>query len=363
MIKLEFNNIALTGLSSCVPENVESLEKYHNVFGKESVDKFIKTTGVLKRHMTINGQTSSDLAYVAAEKLLNFKKIDRKAIGALVFITQTPDYRLPATAYVLQSRLGLSQNCICFDVNHGCCGYVYGLGILSSIIANSNIDFGLLLTGDVVSKYIAPEDKSVCMLMADAGTATLLEKKDLSNKLTAVYKSDGESFRSVIIPAGASRNLDATKERSIWERDGNVRSDYDLFMDGMEIFTYGITNVPKIVKEYFKNDNKSVDDYDSLVMHQANLYLMEQIAKRIGFPAEKIPISIDRYGNTSVNSIPLSIVDTYADKEQGKLLSLLLCGFGGGMSLGVVDIKINTDDILSMIFSDDMYREGAISHD
>ena len=362
MIELSFNNIAISGLASCVPENVETLEKYNSVFGKEAVDKFTVTTGVKCRHMAIKNQTSSDLAFIAADKLLNFKGISRNSVGALVFITQTPDYRLPATAYVLQSRLGLSQNCICFDVNHGCCGYVYGLGILSSIMTNSNIDFGVLLTGVVVSKYMAPKDKSVCMLMADAGTATLLEKKNTANVLSAVYKSDGESFKSVIIPAGASRNTDATCKRSVWNRDGNERSDYDLFMDGMEIFSYGITNVPKIVKEYLAAAGKGQNDYDGLVMHQANLYLMKQIAKRIGFPDEKIPVSVDRYGNTSVNSIPLSIVDAYqAEPDINK--SLLLCGFGGGMSLGVVDMKINTTDIFPMIYSNDYYTEGGISHD
>ena len=133
-------------------------------------------------------------------------------------------------------------------------------------------------------------------------------------------------------------------------------------MDGMEIFSYGITNVPKIVKEYLAAAGKGQNDYDGLVMHQANLYLMKQIAKRIGFPDEKIPVSVDRYGNTSVNSIPLSIVDAYqAEPDINK--SLLLCGFGGGMSLGVVDMKINTTDIFPMIYSNDYYTEGGISHD
>lgn len=361
MIQFHFDNITVSGLACCSPLDSETLAKYEPVFGQETVKRFMETTGVTQRHIARNEQTASDLAFIAAQQLLNTNSVNADRIGAIVFVTQTPDYRLPATAYVLQSRLGLSQNCICFDINHGCCGYVYGFSILASLMTHSNIDYGLLLTGDTITKYIAPKDKSVCMLMADAGTATLLTRNDNALPIDAVYKSDGDSFKSVIIPAGAGRNIGVPNNRSLWGRDGNERSDYELFMDGMEIFSYGIRNVPSIVKEYLLAQNKTIDAYDGIVMHQANLYLMKQIAKRIGVNDDKVLVSIDRYANTSVNSIPLTIVNAYQTDRQTK--HLLLCGFGGGMSLGLVDMHIDTNCIIPMIYSNDFYAEGQISHD
>ena len=365
MIQFHFNNIAVSGLACCSPLDSETLDKYKPIFGQETVKRFIETTGVQLRHIAKNEQTSSDLAFVAAQQLLNTHSVNAEHIGAIVFVTQTPDYRLPATAYVLQNRLGLSQNCICFDINHGCCGYVYGFSVLASLMSHSNIDYGLLLTGDTITKYISPKDKSVCMLMADAGTATLLTKSDNALPIDAVYKSDGDSFKSVIIPAGASRNIGTPNKSCLWGRDGNERSDYELFMDGMEIFSYGIRNVPSMVREYLSLQNKTLDTYDGIVMHQANLYLMKQIAKRIGVNDDnKVLVSIDRYANTSVNSIPLTIVDRYQkERKQERKKHLLLCGFGGGMSLGLVDMYIDTSCIIPMIYSNDFYTEGQISHD
>ena len=365
MISFKFDNIELTGLACCVPDNCETLDKYVDVFGREAVDNFMYKTGVQQRYIAKGGQTSSDLAYVAATKLLDEKQINRADVGVLVFVTQTPDYRLPATSYVLQDRLGLSEDCMCFDVNHGCSGYTYGLGILSSMLKSSDAKYGLLLTGDVISQYMAPEDKSVCMLMADGGSATLLQKKDNAAYINIGYESDGSSFKAVMIPSGASRNTNGDTKRTLWSCDGNVRSDYDLVMNGLEVFSYALLNVPRFVKKYLDAVDRTPNDYDAFVMHQANLYLMRQLAEKIGFQIEKTLVSVDRYGNTSVNSIPISIVDTFSSPPPVcKLASrLLLCSFGGGMSLGLVDIDMSNTVIIPMIYSNEIYDGGGLSHD
>lgn len=360
MIKHEFNNIAITGLACCVPENVETLDKYYDIFGKEAVQKFSETTGIIERHVAVKEQTSSDLAFVSADKLLNSKQINRDSIGALVFVTQTPDYRIPATSYVLQDRLGLSQDCMCFDVNLGCSAYVYGLGLVSSIMSNSNIDTALLLTGDTITKYVAPEDKSVCMLLADAASASLLQKTS-SFKMQMSYRSHGNKFKSVIVPSGACRNMENNTKRILWE-DGNVRSNYDLYMGGTDVFSYAMTDVPKFIKEFMHDIDKQPEQYDALIMHQANLYLMKQVAKRSGFSMEKLPISIDRFGNTSGSCIPVTIVDAFSRQQcvVNNQIELLLAGFGVGMSQGIVDLKIDSASILPMIYSNEYYSDGMI---
>ena len=222
-----------------VPNQIREANYWYSKFGKEAVDKFVNMTGVYRVCQARENQTASDLAYVAATNLFKHKNIDPKSIGALVFISQGPDYRLPATACVLQYRLGLPQECICFDVNLGCSGYVFGLNIIASLMNDSNIDRALLLVGDTSTKGISPEDKSSSMLFGDSGSATLLEKTNNQEDVIKFHlKTDGSRFKAIIKPAGAYRNLNASKERVLWKVDGNVRSDYDTYMNGTEVFIF-----------------------------------------------------------------------------------------------------------------------------
>lgn len=362
MIKSSFENIKISGVSCAVPKTKETLmDKYKNDFGEDTVQKFSKMTGVISRHVALKEQTASDLAYEAAIKLLKHKNIQTETIGAVVFVTQTPDYRIPATACVLHKRLGLSKDCVAFDVNLGCSGYVYGMQILSSLMANSNIERGLLLAADTITKTNAPEDSSSCMLFGDAGSATLLEKTDNTNCINMGFRTDGDGFKAIIVPAGAYRNTDATHERTTWG-DGNVRSDYDLYMNGMDVFTFTISEVPKLLNEFMEETGTNPEDYDDFLMHQANLYILKQIAKRSKIPLEKMPISMDRYGNTSVASIPLTLVNKYGGVNSGRIKTLM-CGFGVGLSWGTASAEIDTADIYPIFETDEFYTEGSVSHD
>ncbi len=362
MITAKFDNLKISGIACSVPSKKEVImDKYSKIFGEDSVSKFSKMTGVVSRNVSLKEQTASDLAFKSAEFLLNKKNINSDSIGAIVFVTQTPDYRIPATACVLHTRLNLSKDCIAFDVNLGCSGYVYGLHILSSLMTNSNIARGLLLVADTSTKSIAPEDSTSVMLFGDSGSATLIEKTNTNVCMNMGFRTDGEGFKAIIIPAGAYRNLASPKERTMWG-DGNVRSDYDLYMNGTDVFSFTISEVPKLINEFMDYTNTNPDSYDSLIMHQANLYILKQVAKRCKFPFEKVPISMDRYGNTSVTSIPLTLSDKYGDKND-KTIKALLAGFGIGLSWGVVSTEINARDIYPIIVTDEYYKEGSVDHD
>lgn len=360
MILAEFKNIAITGIACCAPTHEETLEKYYAELDTNSVEKFSKTTGVIKRRIAEEKQTASDLAFIAAKTLLREKNVNPCEIGALIFITQTPDYRVPSTAFVLQKRLGVSIDSICFDVNLGCSGYTYGLYLLASIMETSNIERGLLLFGDTANKFINPKDKSACMLFGDGGGASLLEKREDALSMRMTFRSEGSKFNSVLIPAGGYRNRFAGHESRQWE-DGCTRTAYDLNMNGTEVFSHMISEAPRLLKEYFTVSGKTVDDFDHLILHQANAFILKQIAKRVNCPMEKVPISMDRYGNTSVASIPFTIVDTCGDEKCKKGVgTFLLCGLGGGLSLGIADVVINTNDVLPMIYSDECFDDGII---
>lgn len=369
MIQSQFNNIKIVGISTAVPKNREIIsEKYNAVFGAEMVAEFTKTTGVVERRITLPEQTSSDLAFVAAEELLHKKNIDKEDVGICVFVTQTPDYNIPATACVLHKRLGLSKKCIAFDVNLGCSGYVYGLQIVSSLLETTNSKFGLLLVGDTSNKEgvdgagIAPNDSSAVMLFGEGGSATILAKCDNSPIITTAYRTDGEGFKAIITPAGRARNCRASHERVMWA-DGNERSDYDLYMNGVDVFTFTITEVPRMINEFVKTNQMDKESFDCYAFHQANAYIFKQLIKKTKIPKDRLHISIDRYGNSSVTSIPLTLCDKYGTENNDVQRSIFSCGFGIGLSWGIATFELNENDILPIIETDDYYKDGGVSHD
>ncbi|GHV51655.1 3-oxoacyl-ACP synthase [Synergistales bacterium] len=364
MLISKYEGIRIAGIAAAVPDNVRRAEEYYDQFGQNKVKNFVNVTGVKERRTALKNQTSSDLAYEAASRLLREKDVNIKEIGALVFVTQTPDYIFPASACVLHTRLGLSTDCMAFDVNLGCSAYVYGLNIVSSLMQSSNITKALLLSGDTLDRYVSPEDRSAAMLMGDAGTATLLEKGSKTgaqNSIIGSFRTDGSRFKAIIIPCGLNRNADAPAEREKWG-DGNIRSDHDFYMNGMDVLSFTITEVPELTNEFLSEINKSVDDYDFFILHQANEYIIKQVAERIKAPIDKVPISLDRYGNTSGESIPLTLCDAFGKREQGNV-NVLLCGFGVGLSWGVVSTLVNAEDILPIIETSEYFTGGSVPRD
>jgi 3-oxoacyl-[acyl-carrier-protein] synthase-3 len=357
--------IKIGAIACTVPNRVRDASYWYDKFGHEAVDKFIDMTGVKSVYQSVQEQSASDLAYISAKAILKEKEIDPKEIGAIVFVTQGPDYVMPATAFVLQHRLGISNQSICFDVNLGCSGYVKGLNIITALMKNSDVSKALLLVGDTSTKGISTEDKSSAMLFGDSGSATLLIKDEssLDSKIDFHMRSDGNRFKAIIKPAGAYRNLNASKERVVWPVDGNIRSDYDTYMNGTDVFTFTIREVPKLLKDFFSETETSVEDYDCFSFHQANLYILRQIARKTRIPIDKMPISIDRFGNTSVTSIPLTLSDRYGFTNGNEVVNVLMCGFGVGLSWGVVSAEINEADIMPIIYSNEFFTEGGVSHD
>lgn len=357
MSKGTLNNIVISGIATSVPNQVRPIDYWYQKFGVEAVDKFKNMTGVTRVCCTFKNQTASDLAFVSAKKLLEHKNIDPQSIGALIFISQCPDYRLPSTACVLQYRLNLSNDSICYDVNLGCSGYINGLMIISSLMQNANIKYALLLVGDTSTKGLSHDDKSSAMLFGDAGSATLLEKKENVSDVSFYIKSDGVRFKSIIKPAGAYRNLGVSKEKVLWPIDGNIRSDYDTYMNGTDVFTFTLSEVPALIKGFLHNHDQSINDYDWYIFHQANLYILKQIAKKTKIPIEKIPISLDNFGNTSVTSIPLTLSNSFGNVND-KIYHFMMCGFGVGLSWGIFTASIKTEDILPIIYTEDYFKEG-----
>lgn len=359
MANFSFDGIAITGISTAVPKNIRKSMDFASKYGEESIQKYIDMTGIESVRVADKNQTVSDMGYVAAENLFSQKNINRDEIGLLVFGAHSQDYRRPATACVLHKRLSLPKNCAAFDVSLGCSAFVYTIQIAASMMKSSNINKALVIVGETVSKLANPEDRSVSMLFGDAGCAILLEKDDKTS-ISGNLFTDGTGYKAIVAPAGGFRNLEASNEEFSFPDDVK-RNLYNVWMDGTSVFSFTISDVPKAIKDYLEVNNKTVEDFDYFIMHQANRYIHKQLSRKLKMPMEKMPMSLDRYGNTSAASIPLTLCDAFGNEKENRKISFLSFGFGVGLRWGVLATEIETKNIFPIIETDDYFKEGLIN--
>lgn len=349
------NGIGIAGIACAVPANHVPVESFNPVFGEEATQKFTAATGIKAMYKALPEQTAGDLAYAAAQELLSKVDVDRSEIGLLLLVTQSPDYRRPSTACVLQARLGLSMDCAAMEIALGCSGFVYGLQNAMSMMMCTDAKYGLLLIGETASKLVDPHDKSIVMMYGDAGAAILLERQEGAETQT-LLRSDGSRFKAIVLPAGGFRDMNPPHDRFVCS-DGIERSLYDIYMDGTSVFSFTITDVPQTIADYFEHTQTKPEDYDVCVLHQANQFMLRQIARKMNMPKDRVPLSLDRYGNTGGISIPLTLCDAYGDKS-GEKLKALMCGFGIGLSWGITNAVIDTDKVFPIIETADYFAEG-----
>ncbi len=356
----QFNYIKVSGVASAVPTEIVKVSDFAAQYGEDYVTKFSASTGIKQFRRTKPHQTASDLCFAAAEKIISEKEIQREEIGALVFVAHSTDYRRPATACVLHKRLGLDKNCVAFDISLGCSAFVYGMQVVCSLMANSDINKALLLVGESLTKMVNPKDKSVNMLFGDGGAAILLEKTEKETPIKGILKTDGTGYKAIIAPGGGFRNIDAPTQDFTWP-DGNVRSLYNTNMQGDDVFGFTISQVPRTIKEFLAKTEVDINSYDCLAFHQANKYISQMLCKKLKCSEEKMPLCLDRYGNTSAPAIPLVLCDTYGEDNSNQELRVLACGFGVGLSWGVCSLNINTADVYPIIETDEIFEEGIIN--
>jgi len=362
MAAARISGVRIAGIASAVPDQVHLPEEFFERFGKDEVQKVVASTGVYKRYLAPPGMCTSDLCQAAANRLISAGKWDRSSIDAIIFLSQSPDYSLPFTAAIVQRRLGLASECAAFDVNLGCSGYVYGLWLAGSLIAGGGMRRVLLLMGDT-STHVSEEDKSVALIFGDAGTATLLDKTDEPGDFVFTLGTDGRGEKNLIIPAGRCRKpSDAATRLRNSDKDGNRRSLEELYMNGAEIFAFTLAEVPKTVRNVLVASGRTIETIDSIVLHQANRFILEYLGKRMKIPMNKIPLSLGEFGNTSSASIPLTMTHCLRDALSQRKMDLLLCGFGVGYSWGAVSCSVGEIIMPEMVFLalDKIERETEI---
>jgi len=349
MAVFSISGVRIKGLSACVPEQIVHNKDYKWISEKERM-LLIKTTGVVSRRVIKKGTTTSDLCIAAADKLLKEMGLGVDGIDLLVFVSQTRDYPIPSTASIVQNRMKMPKSSMAFDINMGCSGYVYGLSSVVALMSSGNIQRALLLVGDISTANISYRDKSTYPLFGDAGTATILE---LDDKVPAMYfnmQSDGEGYDAIMVHDGGMKNL-ASRDSLRYRRigDGIYRNNIQLALDGIKVFNFALREVVPNIRELLEKSGKKLEEADYVILHQANLLINETIRKKLKITNDKVPLSLDRFGNTSCASIPLTMCSNIAEDLRRKKVNLILSGFGVGLSWGSAWIetdKITVPDII-----------------
>lgn len=355
MAFIEINRVRVSGFSAGVPKATYNNMDFAEKVGEDyDMKAFVESTGVLN-HRGDATLCASDLGVPAAEQLIADLGWEKKSIEAVIFVSQSPDYILPATACIIQNRLGLSKECYATDISLGCSGWVYGLSTAASLVSNGHggsLRRALLIAGDSKQRV-----DMISPLFGAACTVTALEYDETAQPLQFHFGTDGSGYDAIIIPDGGCRNGITKESVDKVQVEGSEMTRLDTYMNGMDVFAFGISTAPKSIKKLGEHFGFDYLDHDYFVFHQANLKMNAQITKKLKMPDEKVPYSLHDFGNTSSASIPLTIATQLKDVLTEKPARLLCCGFGVGLSWGTVSFQTDGIVISELVEVDSLTEE------
>jgi len=336
MAYLQIEHVSIKGIAACVPKNNLDNNLYSGFTAGES-ETIIKAIGIENHRIADKDVCSSDLCFHAAEKLISDLGWFRSDIDCLIFVSQTPDYILPATSCLLQKRLSLKEGIVALDITQGCSGWIYGLQVLSSLLSHGYLKKGLLLAGDTTLKFCSPEDRSTFPLFGDAGTATALEYNDLDPGFKFHTSTDGNGYDAIFIPDGGFRNQASVSSFTVVDiKPGIRRNKLQLILDGMKVLSFSIAKAPESINKLVNKFNINAAEVDYYIFHQANQFINERIRNKLQIPTIKVPYSLKNYGNTGPATIPLTMVTELGNDLGTHRRNIIACGFGVGLSWGSV---------------------------
>lgn len=320
-----------------LPERVVTNEELVKEFPEWSVEKIADKVGVNERRVVVE-ETATDLAVCASEKLFSKGTVQKEDIDFVLFCTQSPDYKLPSSACIIQDRLGLGMHCGAFDYNLGCSGYEYGLAVAKGLIVAGVAANVLLLTGETYNKYLHPRDKGNRTIFGDGATATVISTEGFAEIGAFSLGTDGSGAADLMVKSGGARFPDKLDDVKYDEGGNPVSSDH-LFMDGQEVFMFSLVRVPRMVKDVLVKNGLQMDDIDLFVFHQANKYMLEHLRKKLKIDENRFFVNLANVGNTVSSTIPIALCEA---REQGLLKgNVLLAGFGVGLSWGATVLRVS----------------------
>jgi 3-oxoacyl-[acyl-carrier-protein] synthase-3 len=350
MSVLTVKNVSIKGIGACVPKQLLSNLSYEHITEDER-RLFIKTTGITERRTAGDSISTGDLCYAPALELLNKLNWKRDEIDVVIMVTQSPDFFIPGSAVILQDKLGFKKSCLAFDINLGCSGYVYGLYVLANLLSSGQMKKGLLLVGDKSTMSTSLYDKSAYPLFGDAGSATALEFNEQAKTMFFNLATDGSGQDAITIEHGGSRHGIREDTFDLVEIEPGVkRAKRHLKLDGIEIFNFALREVPANINQLYAFAGQAFSETDFFVFHQANRLINESVRKKLKITdVSKVPYSLNRYGNTSSASIPLTIISEIREQLKGRKKNVCLSGFGVGYSWGSALIEFDNVEYLPLI--------------
>lgn len=321
-----------------LPDFVLDNDAIAEKFPDWSVGKITSKIGILRRHIAAKDEFVSDMAVKVCEKLFAKNNIERSSIDFILLCTQSPDYILPTTACIVQNRLNLSKNIGALDFNLGCSGYIYGLALGKGLISSGIAKNVLLVTSETYSKFLHNDDKSNISIFGDGSTATLISTSGDLLIDNFILGTDGSGAENLIVRDGGAK-YPKREYREKFDEFGNVICSSNLFMDGKQIFTFTLNEVPNLIENTCSANNLSLGEIDLIIPHQANKYMLEHLRKKLNIADNQFYISLEESGNTVSNTIPIALTDCMPQIFNSDLRNVLLVGFGVGYSWGGVVIR------------------------
>lgn len=323
----------IKALAYHLPDKILTNQQIADEFPEWTVEKINNKIGIKERHITVEGEAASDLAVRAAEKLFNDNDVDKGEIDYLIFVTQSPDYHLPTTACLIQTRLGLSKRITAIDVNLGCSGFVTGLSLAKAVIVSGQAKNVLLLTAETYSKYMHERDKSNRTIFGDGAAATLVSTEGMAEIGEFVIGTDGEGAENLIVKSGGARHPKPLNDLK-FDDYGNPRSSDNLYMDGPAILNYSLDSIPQLVKDVVEKNGLTMDEIDLHVYHQANIFLANLERRKLKIDEEKYYCNIENVGNTVSSTIPIALCMALEDGSLKLGMKVLSVAQGLGYTWG-----------------------------
>ena len=340
MATMTLRKSKIAAIGTCVPSRQFNNLTDASGFTQDEVQRVVQMAGVKSRHLADESTCASDLCVAAANKILRALHWDRNSIDALIMVTDTPDYLMPATSCVIQNRLQLSDECACFDVGLGCSGYPYGLWLATMMLERGQFQRVLLLMGETPARICHESNRSVALLFGDAGSATAIESEapDCTQDWYFSLHTDGSGHTDLIVEGGGFR-----------KRFPDNEAENYIAMNGANIFNFSLKRVPPLVQETIELSGISSQRIDYYIFHQANQFIIKHLLKKLGVPIEKVPVTIENFGNVGGPSVPLTITQGKLNRPSDRALKLMLLGYGVGLSWASALIDLAPDAILEHI--------------
>jgi len=352
-MKARFDDVRIAGVLGVAPARTSRFDDELGNYSQPAANsrKLKVAMGYGEHRVAAAGVTTSDLACFGLQRLVDEGRLDPAGVDAIFFVSQTPDYPIPATSAIIHGRFGFPQETYCVDINDGCCGYIKGLYEAAAFLATTGAARALLVAGDVLSAKVSPHDRNSYPLVGDAATITVLERRPGAGRLDIEIRNDGRGWDKLMVPAGGARQpcTPATAVLAM-DEDGNSRSPEHLVMQGRDVFAFTQTVVPEFILDFLGRRALAPADMDLLALHQANAFILDRLRAKLGVGKDRLPDEvIRRYGNSSSGTIPMTIAAAGKDGAHAGIVRTLACGFGVGLSWGAALFELKDLDFCTLI--------------